>query len=276
MWKIGDLFSIILLPSNALHGVFIYFYTITLTGQKHNSLGSRMLHLSVYAVLLVFHITSFIIDDSPRIYGQLLTKNTLYIVGIGMINSLIYVCLAFIKMKKYSVDIRDYFSEIEKRDINWFLRILITPLIFFTISNAGFWYAFFKGPTPLVAIIILTTLCVSMFIILSLLINQPLIVNQNRDMYSLMNSRLSNRTDESPKYSRLNIDLPLQKLYAGRLEEYMEKEKPYLDEKLNIKDLSEQMKILYYHLSVVINNIYGKNFYNYINYYRVSEVIKAL
>jgi len=277
LWLAGDILTIIFMPSNALHGVFIYFYTVILTGQKKIPGSKHIVHLSVYFALLVFYILSFIINDSPRIEGQLLTINTLYMVGIGMVNSLTYVVVSFIKMKRYSGDIRNYFSEVKNRDINWFVKILITPLIFLLVSNSGFWYAFFTHPSPIVTTVILLTLCVSMFVTLSYLINQPVIVTQNRKMYDLIqDSKAEELKKDTDKYAKLGIDLPLQKSSAKKIDEYMQRQKPFLDEKLTIKDLSEKVGIPYYHISVVINNIHGKNFYNFVNEYRIAEAVAAL
>ena len=56
----------------------------------------------------------------------------------------------------------------------------------------------------------------------------------------------------------------------------MENEKPYLDTKLGLKELAEDLDISVHHLSQVINEKLGKNFFEFVNGYRVAEVISLL
>jgi AraC-like DNA-binding protein len=63
---------------------------------------------------------------------------------------------------------------------------------------------------------------------------------------------------------------------AQRLLSYLEKEKPYLDEKITLTGLAEKMKMTRNQLSSVINNDLGSSFYNLINKYRVEEVKRLL
>ncbi len=56
----------------------------------------------------------------------------------------------------------------------------------------------------------------------------------------------------------------------------MEKEKMFLDPRLNLKILSNHLNIHYNHLSRIINEQLGKSFNDYINYYRIQEAKKRL
>jgi AraC-like DNA-binding protein len=55
----------------------------------------------------------------------------------------------------------------------------------------------------------------------------------------------------------------------------MQEEKPYLDVDLSIQDVSSELGISRHYLTQVINGLLGKNFYTFINEYRV-EVVKKL
>ncbi len=56
----------------------------------------------------------------------------------------------------------------------------------------------------------------------------------------------------------------------------MEEKKPYLDVDLSIHDVSDELDIPRHYLTQVINGMLGKNFYNFINEYRIEEVKKLL
>ncbi|MBM3437307.1 MAG: helix-turn-helix transcriptional regulator, partial [Bacteroidetes bacterium] len=51
----------------------------------------------------------------------------------------------------------------------------------------------------------------------------------------------------------------------------MQHEKVYLDETLTLNKLSEQLEILPNYLSQVINERFDKNFYDFVNSYRIEE-----
>jgi AraC-like DNA-binding protein len=60
-------------------------------------------------------------------------------------------------------------------------------------------------------------------------------------------------------------------LYLDQLLDFMEKEKPYRQPNITIQELADTMQISKHHLSQVINERLEKNFYDFINQYRVAE-----
>jgi AraC-like DNA-binding protein len=64
--------------------------------------------------------------------------------------------------------------------------------------------------------------------------------------------------------------------YAGMLENLMQKEKLFTDPELSLNKLAGHLNISPNHLSQVINQHYKKNFYEFVNTYRVEEVIRML
>jgi AraC-like DNA-binding protein len=57
---------------------------------------------------------------------------------------------------------------------------------------------------------------------------------------------------------------------------YFEKEKPYLNPELSMSLLSEKLNIPKHHLTEVLNGNLGRNFFRFVNEYRVHEVQKSL
>ena len=56
----------------------------------------------------------------------------------------------------------------------------------------------------------------------------------------------------------------------------MKEQKPFLNPNLTLNDLASALGISTHHLSEVLNQEAGKNFYNYINQYRIELVIEKL
>ncbi len=82
--------------------------------------------------------------------------------------------------------------------------------------------------------------------------------------------------DVDSKYEKSGLKSKDAQQYLDQLMKYMEEEKPYLDVDLSIHDVSAELKIPRHYLTQVINGMLGKNFYTFINEYRIEEVKKLL
>lgn len=78
------------------------------------------------------------------------------------------------------------------------------------------------------------------------------------------------------KYKNSNLSDEIKTEYINKIFDYMKSEKPHLNPELTIQDLSKQLNITRHHLTEILNNDLGKNFFNFINEYRVEEVKKRL
>lgn len=61
--------------------------------------------------------------------------------------------------------------------------------------------------------------------------------------------------------------------WKSKIESYMNEEKPYLDQQLNLKSLASQFKTNPSIMSAAINSCFGKNFNDFVNEYRVKEFL---
>lgn len=73
-------------------------------------------------------------------------------------------------------------------------------------------------------------------------------------------------TAKKPLLSEAELQEGIKKLLA-----YMERNKPYFNPELTIQELAEKVNIPKHHLTYIINTGLKKNFFNFINEYRVEE-----
>ncbi len=78
---------------------------------------------------------------------------------------------------------------------------------------------------------------------------------------------------DSEKYAKSGLKDKQAEVYLKKLISFMDTEKPYLNRDLSIQDLSDMTKIPRHHITQVLNEKHGKNFFTFINEYRVQEVI---
>ena len=78
--------------------------------------------------------------------------------------------------------------------------------------------------------------------------------------------------NSEPKYGRSGLTEDRAQDYLQRLEDAMRHEKPYLDADLTLEKLAKQIHVSRNHLTQILNEQLNKNFYLYVNEYRINEV----
>ena len=78
------------------------------------------------------------------------------------------------------------------------------------------------------------------------------------------------------KYQKSGLKDEAADEYLSQLLRFMEERKPYLQNELSIQDLAAAIGIPRHHLSRVVNERLNKNFYDFINEYRVAEAKRLL
>ena len=79
---------------------------------------------------------------------------------------------------------------------------------------------------------------------------------------------------DSEKYVKSGLKEKQAKDHLHKLISYVKDNKPYLDRDLGIHDLSLMTGIPRHHITQVLNETYKRNFFTFINEYRVKEVIE--
>ena len=74
------------------------------------------------------------------------------------------------------------------------------------------------------------------------------------------------------RYERSGLKKKDAKRYLSLLLAHMDEQKPYLNNELTIQHLAQQLDIPRHYLTQVINEELGKNFYTFVNEYRIREV----
>lgn len=89
-------------------------------------------------------------------------------------------------------------------------------------------------------------------------------------------SQIETTPTQKPKYATSSLkDIEKEKLIE-QLTNSMENEKPYLNENLTLKELADKLEISPNNLSQIINEKFNKNFYEFINEYRINKVKSML
>ncbi len=84
------------------------------------------------------------------------------------------------------------------------------------------------------------------------------------------------RISSKNMYEKSGLKKEYAELKHNELKVLMDTKKPHLRPRLNLKDLSEELKMSPHHLSQLINQYENKNFRDFINSYKIREFISRL
>jgi len=264
-------------PLMFLFGPSIYFYTVLLTRQRVRFAPKDAWHLTPsllsFLLLLPFYlqstgeklnILSTFESNGPPI-GLSITW------GLECLHVIIYLLLTIVTLKNYQVEIQSSFSSLEKINLKWLRNLILGNIAVWTIYSIIFLVMVFNfSPSVYFMSYYAFGLAISILVygIGYFGLRQPeIFANATFNMLS---------EDNQPKYHKTSLSTEQSLDYHKKLKCYMEAEQPYKNPKLNLRQLSHSLNIPSHHLSQVINDRIGLNFFDFVNSYRIKEATRLL
>ncbi len=266
-----------------LMGPLIYLYILSYTNisQKFNPLF--LLHalpflfftIAVFLQLTVNSVGSVVEDKNIIEDAQ---KPIFFIMGLLRIFwGTIYLIAGLVALKKHSQRIAKYFSYTENIDLKWLRYLIIMMVVLFVtviivniLSNFNELIDYRLGDNIIYLVITIVVFLNGYFGIKQQIIFTPSIGN-NQNPEKLKSSVESNEIKK--QYLNSGLSKEDSQNHLHRLENYMQEEHPYTNGKLSLKEVAEYLDISPNHLSQVINENLNKNFFDFVNGFRV-ELLK--
>jgi len=256
-------------------GLFLYLYVRELTGNNLNNLPKTLLHLLPTVLIYLLAIPFYILPGVEKVFvykneGIGFEWYTIMLSLVIVISGLTYSIWSLFLIKNHRVKIQNSFSNTDRKELNW-LRIL-------TIGFGLIWLiaAFFDNT------IIFTAVAMVVLVIAVFGINQLSIFNSTIVLEQEIETTNSKQGDKevlkprttTEKYEKSGLNEERASKIYTNLKDLMKDNSYYKNEDLTLVELSKNLKVHPNHLSQVINEMEGKNFYNYINALRINEFIK--
>lgn len=271
----GEIFFFFSVSATAVSGSLIYMYIRFITGEIETLKGKDLLHLIPFplflAVLFLYRFAGP--GTGEKGFSPFVSSFAL----LSLVIPTVYTTVSFLKIRHYAKRVENWFSDTERMSISWLRRITVPGLLLFVMWDMGFAAtALHLVPRnsfiPLPHLFLIALICL---ITTYHVVRQPDIFSASRDMKALDSS--GDEPDGSrEKYAKQSIDLDMQQNYLDSLLTHMLEKKPYLNEDITIRGLSQEVGIPIHHLSIVINNMLHKNFSAFINEYRIKEALTML
>lgn len=258
-----------------MYNPLVYIYVLRLTHKGYKFSKKSLTHFIPTAIMFIYYFNYYFAppDTKEEIFarGYNYFPNDVAVFSyINLVQFIIYLSLSAVILQKYGKRITQYYSDIERRNHEWIKYILIinvlTAVLCFFLYRTG-WNIFGETISIISALLIYS-------IGYKMVSAPPFLPDfEIKSLDEKNNSaEIMQAPDITSKYKRSGLREELSKQFAAKLEEYMIAHKPYLDSELNLKQLADQLNIPPHQLSQVINQQFSKNFYDYINAFRVKEV----
>jgi len=292
-----------------LYGPFLFFYVDSLTNNREKFPKVYLLHFIPFLIVLVALIPFFMqsAEIKLRIINGLenYSRKYIFIIVMQLISGPVYVVWILLLLKKHEKNIGIHFSFTEKIELKWLKSL--------TLGLAGIWlvilivYAIwdlFNLQIPFEReLIIYTAMTVFVFVTgYKGLKQSPVFLNSfDKNIYSDLDKKNAQFTiyDKTKKESGQKVSKPdtysftnydSKKTKESKKEDtdkemqqnidklllYMKEKKPYLEDKLMLSNVASAINIPHYKLTKIFNEKLKKNFFNFVNSYRVKEVKEML
>ena len=236
-----------------LLGPLFYFYILSLLNEKFIFKTRHLIHLLPLIIITSYIIITFVSLPRFVIWGTFLD---FFCDGTFLIQNLIYLFITLKILKPNGLSVKTFFSYIDNIQMIW-IRILVGGYVVIWIAKFqsfivwifyrdGSWCSYTATTYFMASFIFFNT-------ILFLALKKPGCFLRNK---KYENSFLS---DADKEY------------YKEMLTKYMKTAKPYLNMSINLTALANELSIPARYLSQVINESFSKNFYDFVNLYRIEE-----
>jgi AraC-like DNA-binding protein len=251
-------------------GPLIYFYVKALTSIDWKFRVKFAVHFVPAAAFYIFFFPVYLLNEQEKVQlisNAFLNHNFIippafYIIAVAHI--LTYLVFSVLRLVEHAKNIKNNFSFIERLNLNWLKYLLI---IFIALWLTFAIRVFFQS--RLIWNISAFLSLLTMYIVGYFGYNQPVIFPESMD-----DTLKALNKEEKKKYASSSLTEKELAEYLKKIRALMNNEKIYLKNDLKIGDVAEKINLPVYYVSQVINEKLSKNFYDFINEYRVDEVKK--
>jgi AraC-like DNA-binding protein len=254
---------------------WLYLYGRYLIAPRHAFSRKHLLH---FLPFLVFELSLLPLFIRPELAGSLqlhpgaenmppifLVYNALLILQAAF-----YLILIIRLIRAFHHDLKEVAASIEKVKLNWLLTItlmLAATLAVFFFENIllafGINLSNFNLSTALMALYVIALGYLGML---------------KSDLFSASRAvrdveELAEKTAPAGgRYEKSGLDPARAAALLNRLVHIMEEEKTFTDNELTLGELAARLSVSPHNLSEILNTQVGKNFYDFVNGYRIEQV----
>ncbi|MBA4317626.1 MAG: hypothetical protein C0412_04420 [Flavobacterium sp.] len=257
-----------------IYGPIFYLYTLILSGKKDKFKPKYLLHFLPFFLFHLYLSPFYILNHTEKLQkiNEYLTTIQPDLLAIGIlkpVHGLLYTILSLRVLAKFYEKMKNSYSNLDRLKFNW-LRYLLTgtSIVWCVVAVSIVYDSLLPGGYPENFDIIYIFISILIYAIGYGALNQPEVFNKTEiDEINTVSSE-SSAKDKYEKSSLGDDDIENIK---NNLLLLMNNKKLYLNSEITLTQLAGELNVTNHNLSETINKAFNKNFYDFINTYRVEE-----
>lgn len=263
------------------YGPFMWLYVRSLTGDVVRITPRHLAHFLPFVAVSFIQLATGWAPPPPN--PEMITFSTaIRIIGtVNLTLLLAYTVAVFMRLRRHDRLIAEHFSNLPSYvTLSWLRRMTVAITAVFLVL---FLAAALSLPVLMelhLYALVASVLGLSFFglrqgrVLINAeasddSVNEPIMVSGEEP-------ETPQPASTNPRYDRSGLTLERADAIAGKLDAFMQNERPYLDADLTIEALSKRMAVPRHHLTEVISKRHQKNFYLFVNEYRIQAVQQAM
>jgi AraC-like DNA-binding protein len=253
----------LLTSSFILFNPAFYLYVKSLVNVNYKLKWVHLLHLVPF---IFFEILTYILHEPYSLGNFFILDSTLWFRSFFSIASVVswvaYNYATANSILKHRSTLVNEFSNIESyKKVGWLLFVVVFYNLYCLTLVLVSIISILRIGIPLIPLYNYSALLIMVYILGFYGLKQQVIYKESQRTLFL-----------EERYSKSQLSVDKKARIKSRIIKYFETEKPYLNPELSMDFLSESLKIPKHHLTEVLNVEIGKNFFQFVNEYRVEAV----
>ncbi|MEN8153124.1 MAG: AraC family transcriptional regulator [Acidobacteriota bacterium] len=263
-----------------LLGPVLFLYVVVIVNGENKFRSVYWLHGLPYLLFNLYFIMKFFPFGFTENWILLNLNDEsvhLFRVYFYLSSNPVYIILALFKLRRHKKNISNNFSYTENIDLIWLNYVVIFyGILWIMILVIHLLTEFPVEAYTKQGYLIYTLLTIFLFVLGFFGLKQQTIYKGEPIVGKTFKDADSTGPDREKRYKRSGLKKAESKEYLKQLQEYFENEKPYYNEKLNLKDVAEYLNISANYVSQVINEQLNISFFEFVNKYRIREAKSRL
>ncbi len=255
-----------------LYGPFVYLYVKILVENDDRFHPVYYLHFLPFVLIQIYAFFFFYFESAA--YQLSMFDNSIpnpwHIELIGKaipFHGCIYLIMTIKESLVYNKKLKQSFSNIDQINLKWLRYLIGGTFIVWLVVFLSYIVNFIYGEDLQANMLIYVVLSIFLYSLGIKTLKQPMVHFENG---------VRKNSSYEPQYKKSGLADEEAEALKEKLILLMEEEKPYLNNKISLNDLSNMIDISPHNLSEIINRKLDQNFYDFINSYRIQEVIEML
>ncbi|MEZ4777257.1 MAG: helix-turn-helix domain-containing protein [Bacteroidia bacterium] len=267
-------------PFPLMHGPFLLLYVCSLTQAGFRLRWKHFLHF-IPALVMYLALAPYLLGGADQLLNFLRQVQEMDFpwyyqpfIFMTQFSGLVYSAYCLWLLRKHKHQIESHFAYREQISLNW-LRYLIVGLLGIGVIVAlgigieG--YLNVQMPIPREVVIFSSVIIWILFAGFFGIRQKAIFTDNVADLNSAPRESMIPVSPSTPLYQNSGLKPEEASELLPRLHDFMRQKKPFLEPRLTLPELAKVFQILPNHLSQLINEKEGKNFYQFINDYRLEE-----